>query len=244
MYRAAALLSLALLSGCAAATSSTGNDVTDMIADNFVRLAVSPAKPDEPAAKIQKWATPIRYASVGPASPLTRASLELAMNQLSGLTGLDIAVATEDLPNYLVLFAPSTLEAAVARNRSLTSPFFDDSAQLGSFIGRPHPSDCALHATTHKPDWTIRSALLIVPTGGSPVEAGRCITALTARSMGFLSTVARVDSAMSDGARIDHLTSEDKLMLRVLYDARLKAGTTAKEATPVVRSVLASLREN
>jgi hypothetical protein len=49
---------------------------------------------------------------------------------------------------------------------------------------------------------------------------------------------------MSDAARVNHLTSEDKLMLRVLYDARLKPGTPASEAAPVVRSVLATLRGN
>jgi hypothetical protein len=62
--------------------------------------------------------------------------------------------------------------------------------------------------------------------------------------MGFLSAAQRPDSAMGDGARISHLTSEDKLMLRVLYDARLKPGTPTTEAAPVVRSVLASLRDN
>jgi hypothetical protein len=235
-------MALVLLAGCAAATPPAGDEVTDHIADNFVRLAGSPDRPD--AAKIQKWATPIRYASVGPASTLARASLDLAMDQLATLTGLDIAQATDDLPNYLVLFAPAALDEAMTQYRGLSAPFFDGPAQQAAFAAAPRADDCALLARAPAPDWTIRSALLVVPIGAGPAETGRCITALTARSMGFLSAAARLDSAMGDGARILHLTSEDKLMLRVLYDDRLKPGTPAPAAAPVVRSVLASLREN
>ena len=77
---------------------------------------------------------------------------------------------------------------------------------------------------------------------GHPAGRPRIVEETT-QSMGLPNDYKEVyPSVFNDSSRLDDLTEHDILLLRLLYDPRMKAGMKRDEALAVAREILPELR--
>ncbi len=70
-----------------------------------------------------------------------------------------------------------------------------------------------------------------------------CVEEELTQAMGLPNDDAGVrPSIFNDEKEFGVLTAHDELLLRILYDSRLKPGMTPETAMPVVRKIIAELR--
>ncbi len=77
----------------------------------------------------------------------------------------------------------------------------------------------------------------------SEAERRHCLVRMTARALGLFadSDVVQPSIFSPDGAKLDHLPINDKIILRTLYDPRIERGMKREEAMEIAREIIPEL---
>ena len=77
----------------------------------------------------------------------------------------------------------------------------------------------------------------------SEAETRHCFVRLMTRALGLFadSDVVRPSALSADGAKLDYLSVNDKIILRTLYDPRVKQGMKRGEAMEIARQIIPEL---
>ena len=191
----------------------------EVLARQFERIAfTSEFGGQSRAGKLIRWVGPIRVRLTGHMPDRFRAEVERQLAELRELSGLSIEIAREGAEG---LPPPMTVEFSTSRGGTT----FDPQAPCRTLIWE----------TSHVIQ---RVQIYITPY---PDELRRhCIAEELTQALGLAddSTVVR-DSIFHDASARQRIAPWDALMVRVLYDARLRAGMPKAEAMPVVRRIIA-----
>ncbi len=214
---------------------------------NFMSIALRAEAADDFAPDgsiaISKWQGPVRYRLAG-AQPRDKVQIAALSQHLSDLTGLDIREAYDvERYNMDIRFVPREFRGAEMRELLATNWLGPRVARLAEGW-RDYESDRCFTLTTRDPGTGVTgTAHIFIKDELSPIWRETCIIEEMAQSLGLLNDDPRASpSIFNDDGVYQSLTSQDELLLRILYDPRIESGMTRRNVLPLAEQVIADLR--
>lgn len=251
-------LLLTLLAACAAPAPPDPEE--EALLQDFRSLAFQTERPvlgndGRPRPRrdhLAKWTIPVRAALIdgdsedlrAPVPPSFRRLAEAHLEDLAGLTGLEIAPAPVSRANLLIFLATDPF-AAARRHRGLFTHKITDRASYEALLAEMERTATCFGflwggwPSGRSIDFAV--AFIRADRGARTIEG--CLVQEVTQVLGPMNDLALTsDSVFSDSGRQVALTARDRLLIRMLYDARLKPGMGWTEAEPLAREALAEFR--
>ncbi len=191
----------------------------ETLARQFERIAFSSEFGGEyRAGRLIRWQAPIRVRLAGHFPDRFRAEVARQIAELRQLSGLAIDIAE---PSAEAAPAPMTVEFSTSRGGTT----FDPEAPCRTLIWET--------------GYVIRKVQIYITP--YPDEARRhCIAEELTQALGLADDSSLIrDSIFNDSSARRRIAPWDALMVRILYDARLRPGMHKTEAMPIVRRIIA-----
>ncbi len=224
----------------------------DDLVRNFERIALYDEYADvdgrlvhtETPATLRRWTRPIRVGVMsGPSlseseAARDRANVAALSNRLSRLTGLDIAVTRSENVNFLVLFMNESERTVFAREVAEEYPEFAPTL-IRAISELQVDIFCTAYFFNDQVNRSTYSAVIVlIRAEHPPLTRLSCAQEEMAQAMGLPndSPDAR-PSLFNDDLEFALLTEHDEILLRMLYDPRLRPGMTAAEVRPLLPEI-------
>lgn len=187
-----------------------------------------------PDRLLSKWGKPIRVNLVGDETKRFREPVERTLRILSGLSGLVIHLQKDEswLPANIDLhITPPDQPPRILADHGLSE----------KNINLLKNAICVFHVKERQ-ELYYHGVISIISTINEKMIR-HCLIEEITQSLGLIADTDIVQpSIMSDTIPlIDRLPMNDKIMVRTLYDKRLKPGMTRDEAMPIVRKIIPEL---
>ncbi len=196
------------------------------------------------ASRLHRWAKPIsmtiRFGDTVPLDQRRNDTAEVLRYaaRLTRVTGLPITQATSD-GNFHVLFLNEEERRSFGPELRRLIPGISG-AVLDTVVNMPRSTYCLAFATDPEKDGTYDRAVVIIRGEHPDLLRLSCIHEELAQAMGLSNDSPRArPSIFNDDEEFGLLTSHDEILLRMLYDPRLKPGMTEAEARPVIEHLAA-----
>ncbi len=225
-----------------------------MLAQNFVRIALfdeyvahgGTLRAQATISRLRRWEQPIRMSvEFGASVPRAQrradfAAIEGYAERLSALTGVPIRQSGYS-PNYVVLVLNELdRQGFEARLREIL-PGIDEGA-IRAVIDLPKDQLCIVIGTFGADGVRYDKAVALIRGEHPDLLRLSCIHEELAQGMGLANDSPRArPSIFNDDEEFGLLTTQDELMLHILYDPRLQPGMTAAEAAPIARVIAKEL---
>ena len=244
MYRAIVLAQLLLVFGVNSnivAEEQSHWTITKYIQTSFVEIALN----NEHSAKksnVRKWIKPIRYFFVHRVADeqLHENLAGMHLQHLSAITGIDIQpVNRKQEANLLIVFSTE-----MRLEKELLSEFHLKSKKLRTQLFRS--SVCLAHFSINS-DSSIRKAIVIIPVDRARARAKlvSCIVEELTQVMGLPNDSDQVfPSIFNDKSPDELLTGLDYLLLKLLYEPRLKVNMSKARVNVTVAKILTEYERN
>lgn len=223
----------------------------DMLARNFERIVfyneyASALQGRGGKSPLRRWEIPVRVDVLfGPSIPAEermrdeKAARDYA-TRLARITGHPIL--NYGGPNFVVVFASeddrdATLDAAAARIPGITPESLNPLRDLG------RDTYCAVAAYASGPNkYDYSAAVAVIRSENPSLLRLSCIHEEMAQGLGLANDSRNArPSIFNDDDEFALLTNHDELLLKMLYDPRLRPGMTALEAAPLTRIIAREL---
>ncbi len=196
--------------------------------------------------RLHRWTRPLRVAiEFGASVPPDQQAQNLAeisayVARLSQITGLPAELVDRNA-NFLIL-VENPPERRALRNRILSfAPGTSEAAMQSALYMAPSTYCTVFGYSPGKSSFYDRS-LAVLRAELPPLMLSACIHEEIAQGLGLVNDSPRArPSIFNDNAEFALLTRLDELMLKMLYDPRLKPGMTLDEARPIVEQIAAEL---
>jgi hypothetical protein len=223
----------------------------DMLARNFEQIAFFNEYDGNfsgrgGASPLRRWADPVRMQvifgdGVPPSQRKTdQDEINRYSRRLARITGHP--VSTIGAPNFIVIIASEddraeALEQAASRMTGISAK------SLSAFRDMRRDTYCAVAAFAAGPDGSTYTAAVAVIRAENPdLLRLSCIHEELAQGLGLANdSPAARPSIFNDDDEFALLTSHDELLLKMLYDTRLRPGMHAKDAAPITRIIAREL---
>ncbi|WP_308342253.1 DUF2927 domain-containing protein [Roseobacter insulae] len=224
----------------------------DMLARNFERIVffneyASALQGRGGESPLRRWTSPVRLGLIfGPSVPPSQRAEDSAAirgyaRRLAQITGHPINSFGN--PNFIVIVASEddrdeALNAAADRVPGITRN------SLNALRSLSRDTYCAVAAyAAGANENTYTAAVAVIRAENPSLLRLSCIHEELAQGLGLAndSRDAR-PSIFNDDDEFALLTKHDELLLKMLYDPRLKAGMTASEAAPITRIIARELK--
>lgn len=201
----------------------------------------------ETPSRLHRWERPVRIeARFGPSvAPVNRvrdtAALSRFAARLARVTKHPIEMVEQN-GNFTVYFVSEDERRALGPELQRLSAQIAGPA-LRSVIDLPRSSYCVVLAVDPDDSGRYTRAVAIIRAEHPDLLRLSCIHEELAQGLGLSndSPVAR-PSVFNDDEEFALLTRHDELLLRMLYDRRLRPGMTIEKARPIVRRIARELR--
>ena len=247
----------ALLSQGLLRTDGGGPDtpITDrMLANNFLRIAMyeeydralGGTIAREASTQLTRWGSPVRVGlRFGASVPQSRRASDTArigsyLNRLAGLTGLSIRMADAN-PNFIIQIGSVDERRALGPALRLALPELTE-AQVSGVTNMERSTYCLVWTQSDTTTGLYERAFVFIPSEHPDLMRLACIHEELAQGLGLPndSALAR-PTIFNDDEEFALLTTQDELMLRMLYNSALRPGMTEAEARPIIESLAARL---
>ncbi len=222
------------------------------LAENFERIAFNSEYRRENGqliarttpARLSRWEQPIKYSLRGEAATnADRAEYDSFIARLAKLTDLEFVEETEDGdPNLTILFLGAEERLAFkadleengrAENMPLIIQWVDD--VYHTCVGQVAFDDLD--------SGEIVGAMIVIKGELEGVLRSSCIHEELAQTLGLMNDDPDVrPSIFNDDQEFALLTEHDEILLRILYDRRLRPGMQADEARPLLPEIIEEIR--
>jgi DUF2927 family protein len=191
-------------------------------------------------SSLRRWQKPVRIGLIfGDLVPeedrvKDRANVTAYAKRLARLTGLDIRV-TDSNPNFRVMFLYRDEQKAAAPMLQRQIPDLSPIV-VREIVNSPRNTFCVAYSFSDPDNTNIYdSALILVKAEHSGIMRQSCIHEEMAQALGLVNDSPNArPSIFNDDEEFALLTRHDELLLRMLYDRRLKVGMTPLEARPLL----------
>jgi len=200
---------------------------------NVVHTRKPGDKFDNPAAF--KWSSTVRFAFFEKVPDWHRLLFRRYLELLPRLTGLVFEEVPENPreANYHIYFA--------ANKKSL--------ARIGTLYGfskekmKAHVQKVLCFSIPASRDSkTLTGGIVVISGRENTLLAKRCVAEEMAHSFGIVAHNAQyIPSIFSDYDGPEKLSINDMILVRTLYDKRIKAGITREQTTPIAREIITEL---
>lgn len=201
----------------------------------------------EVESRLRRWEQPIRMRLIfGDSVPAAqraedRRMVESFADRLSVLSGRRITL-TAGRANFLVLFLDVDEQRAFGDELLRLMPRISP-VVVREVTESPRDTFCAAYAMSDSVEGSAyTAAVALIKAEHAGLMRLSCIHEELAQAMGLAndSPLAR-PSIFNDDEEFALMTRHDELLMRVLYDPRLRPGMTPEEARPIVRRIAAEL---
>ncbi|MGB3313779.1 MAG: DUF2927 domain-containing protein [Albidovulum sp.] len=222
------------------------------LAENFLRIAFYDEFTERDGVlveeasenRLHRWQQPVRLSvEFGPSVPLEQRAADQAAiatyaARLSRLTGLPIRLSGWR-PNHVVLIVNEGERSGLSDRVLAFAPEVSQAA-LDTVTQMRPDTYCTVFSFTPGTSPAYSGALTII-RGELPDRLRlSCIHEELAQSLGLIADHPHArPSIFNDNEEFALLTKQDELMLRMLYDQRLRPGMTLAEARPIVEVMAA-----
>ncbi len=204
----------------------------------------------ETPALLRRWEKPVRVAVMsGPSSSpedtaRDRANVAAFTNRLANLTGRDVALGQGNDVNFLVLFMNTAERTAFADQVKALYPSLAP-AVMEALRNPPINIFCISYGFWDPAAPSTYNAVMVLIPAEHPAFTRRsCVQEEMAQAMGLPndSDEAR-PSLFNDSKEFALLTEHDAILLRMLYDPRLRPGMTSAEVRPLLPDIARQARQ-
>jgi hypothetical protein len=225
------------------------------LTENFIRIALfdeydttgAILRAQETASELRRWDQPIRMSiefgnSVPPAQRAADTSFIAAyIARLSRITGLSMAL-TNGPSNFQVLVLGEDDRASFEPRLRQIAPDLK-AASLRAFRELPRDNLCLVLANfSDTKTATYSNAVAVIRAEHPDLLRQGCFHEEIAQGLGLANdSPAARPSIFNDDEEFGLLTAHDEMLLRILYDPRLRPGMTAPVAAPIVRKIAIEL---
>ncbi len=225
-----------------------------MLTENFVRIALYDEFTSTPGGYAQRetpsvlrrWAAPVRVGlRFGASVPETRRATERArigsyLARLSRITGHPIRLA-DGSPNFLIYLVDEDERRALGPDIAAAMPGFA-AGEVAAFTNMVNSTYCQVSVISDSRTGLYQRALAVTRTEHPDLLHLACLHEEIAQGLGLPNDSPRArPSVFNDDQEFALLTPMDELMLRILYDPRLRPGMAEAEARPIVERIAAEL---
>lgn len=222
------------------------------LAENFERIALNREYRREndvlieetTPTRLSRWEQPIRYRVIGEAATgADRGEYRSFATKLADLTGLEINEEDEN-PNLTILilgpderraFVNQLQDSGLAERMPLVVEWADDISY--PCVGQVGYEDVDTGLIT--------GAMIVIKGELEGVLRSSCIHEELTQTLGLMNDDPNVrPSIFNDDQEFALLTEHDEILLRILYDRRLRPGMEADEARPLLPEIIEEIRPN
>ena len=197
-------------------------------------------------SRFHPWRGPVHFnAHFGPSVSASqrindRATVNAYAARLARVTGHEIST-TDAKGNFHVIFVSHDDDDALKDIVASVWPDFPKS-RLQTLTNLPRDIYCLVHTNTPSAGEGSERALAIIRAEHPTLMRLSCVHEELAQGLGLSndSPLAR-PSIFNDDEEFATLTSHDELLLKMLYDPRLKSGMSLPEARPTIKQIAAEL---
>lgn len=192
---------------------------------------------------LAKWDGPIRFALIEAQDAAQRAAARAHFADLADLTGLAMTEVSPAEANFLVFYADDPF-AAARRHRAPYAGRLANPRSFDALLARMEPrATCFGFLWGGWPSGQgIDFAITFVRTDRGARTVQGCLVQETTQALGLINDLdIDAPSAFTDSGEHVELTTLDRLMVRLLYDARLTPGMGWIEVEPLARAALREL---
>ena len=198
----------------------------------------------EAPALLRRWEGPVRVAVMtGASTPpedaaRDRANVAAFTRQLAHLTGRDVGLGEGADVNFLVLFMTSAERSAFAQQVRALYPDFAPPV-MAALKDTPLDTFCTAYAFSEPSNPSVYSAVIVlIRAEHPPLTKLSCVNEEMAQAMGLPNDSPESrPSLFNDNLEFALLTEHDAMLLRMLYDPRLRPGMTAAEVRPLLPAI-------
>jgi hypothetical protein len=224
------------------------------LAETFVRIALYDEYVSvggqliarETPAPLRRWAAPVRVGlRFGDSVPAAQRARDRAMvagyvARLARTTGHPIRMS-DTAPNYWVYVVGEDERPALGQTWADLFPGIE-ARDLAPVTEMPLSTFCIVLAISSGESPVYTGALAVIRSELPDLMRRSCIHEELAQGMGLANDSPRArPSIFNDDEEFALLTSMDELMLKMLYDPRLRPGMREAEARPVIATLAAGL---
>lgn len=225
-----------------------------MLAENFIRIALYDEYQRGPAgliaretpSRLRRWVAPVRVglsfgASVPPAMRATdRARIASYLARLARLTGHPIALS-DTQPNFFIQIVNEDERRALGPEIARALPELSP-AEIAGLTELPRSTYCIVYALSDGTSSVYSRAFAVIRAEHPDLLRLSCMHEEIAQGLGLANDSPQArPSIFNDDEEFALLTRQDELMLKMLYDPRLRPGMTPAEARPVVFTLASEL---
>ncbi len=209
--------------------------------DEYVEVAGRLVARPTPSA-LRRWQTPVRMGvRFGEAVPAEQRSADMARirpfaARLARLTGHPISVTDTATANFHVLIVTEDERRALAPMLEEIVPGIDE-LSLRTITDMPLSASCLVLAFAGSGTSVYTRAVAVIRAELPDLTRLSCIHEELAQGLGLPNDTNARPSIFNDAQEFALLTPHDELLLRILYDRRLRPGMTAVQARPIVEQI-------
>lgn len=226
-----------------------------MLARNFIQIALhdeytrsgTTLRAQATESQLRRWDRPVRMAvhfgdSVAPdRRTQDRNQVTAYARRLARISGHDIAMAAPEAANYHVLFLSEAERRAAGPRLLALAPGLDATA-LRAVTDMAPDTLCAVLAISEGGSPGYTRAIAVIRDEHRDLMRRACIHEELAQGLGLANDSAHArPSIFNDDEEFALLTTHDEMLLKILYDPRLRSGMRRAEADPIVRRIASEL---
>jgi len=248
------LLAAALLLACRGgpAPAAEATLTNEEILRGFEKVAFNVEEGAWSRPGITKWRRPVLIAVGGEGFEPYLGFIEAKVEELAFVTRHEIRLVSVDKANTLVVFTRSVVDDVATRHRRLFGELFDqDPRRIDAKVAALRASNtlCYFGSAIGPEDsngggYEIEFARIFISTTIPREHLLHCVMEEMAQMMGlFNDSVSLRHSIFNDLNNFQvALPEHDQMLLRVLYDHRIRPGMAREEALPIARRILQEVR--
>ena len=225
-----------------------------MLAANFLRIAMyeeydralGGTVAREAATRLTRWGGAVRVGlRFGASVPQAKRASDTArigsyLNRLAGLTGLSIRLVDAN-PNFIIQIASVDERRRLGPSLLAALPELT-AAQVSGVTNLDRSTYCLVWTQSDTATGLYERAFVFIPSEQPDLMRLACMHEEIAQGLGLPndSALAR-PTIFNDDEEFALLTTQDELMLRMLYNPALRPGMTEPDARPIIETLAARL---
>ena len=230
---------------------------TQNLIENFEKIALyneyiiknNEFIPQEKESNLKRWNRAIKINiihgenSSNKQIKIDKKNISIFTRRLASITGLEMSISKVNA-NFIILFLDLDERRDFGQKLSQLMPQLTP-AMIKTITSSPRSTFCSAFSLSEPPkNYEYTAALVLIKSEHSKVMRKSCIHEEMAQSLGLTndSKSAR-PSIFNDDEEFALLTRHDELLLKILYDKRLKPGMNNKIALPIVRQIAEELMD-
>ncbi len=203
----------------------------------------------ESASRLHRWTKPVTIAlefgaSVDPAKRTRdRGEFVRFIRRLADITGHPIREVQPESADFRVFIVSEDERRALGPTLRQIMPNISRTA-LNTVVNLPRSTYCLAFATDPEQDGSYDQAIAVIRAEHPDLLRASCLHEEIAQGLGLSNDYALArPSIFNDDEEFSLLTTHDELLLKMLYDDRLRPGMTEAEARPIVERIAAELMD-